>query len=325
MSNIVPFESAKLPAYLTSGAFAGMADDLTSGVGQGYPIISIKGKNFHVVRGEERTLVTRPDDPDTPASSLEVVILRANPNLSKVYYSTGYVEGSDAKPECFSNDGKVPAADAETPQAKSCATCPHNQWGSKITDNGSKGKACSDSRRIAVATPDHLNEPMLIRVPAASLKALAQFGDMLKKRGVPSYSMVVTKVSFDYNVAHPSLTFKPIGFLDEAAANEAANMSTELVVEQIIGNVESARGADIPAIPERSETLARAEKEAAAKPKAAVAVEEEPVIEEKPAKPKAEAKPKDDKPKAEPTVVETTGDSLADEIAGALDDIDFDD
>jgi hypothetical protein len=332
MSNIVPFENAKLPAYLASGAFAGGADDLTSGVGQGYPIISIKGKVFHVVKGEERTLITKPnqDGDDEPASSIEVVILRANPNLSKVYYSTGYTEGSDAKPDCYSNDGKTPATDAEEPQAKSCATCPHNQWGSRITENDKKGKACSDSRRVAVATPDHLNEPMLVRVPAASLKPLAQFGDMLKKRGVPNYSVVVTRIGFDYTVAHPALTFKPVGFLSEAQALEAAQIASEEVVAQIIGTVPSAaaveRGEDKP-VAEKSvakskaleEAVSKAEAKTEAPAKVKVEAEDEPeAVEAKAEEPKAKAKVK-----AKPVEVNTG--ALEDEIADALDGLDFDD
>lgn len=40
-----------------------------------------------------------------------VVILKAGPagdKLSKVYYASGYTEGSDAKPLCYSNDGIAP-------------------------------------------------------------------------------------------------------------------------------------------------------------------------------------------------------------------------
>lgn len=328
MSNIVPFENAKLPAYLTAGNFAASADDLTSGVGQGYPVISIKGKVFHLIKGEERTLITKPGE-DEPAGSIEVIILRANPNLSKVYYSTGYVEGSDSKPDCYSNDGKVPAADAEEAQSKTCATCPHNQWGSKITENGAKGKACSDSRRVAIAMPGHLNEPMLLRVPAASLKTLAQFGDTLKKRGVPNYNVVITKIGFDYTVAHPALTFKPVGFVDEATANEAANMTADEVVAQIIGTVPTARA--VEAGEEKPETEAKPEAEAKPAPKATKSKAlTEAVAEAAEAKPKAKVKVEDEgeeapAPKKAAKPVEVDAGNLDDEIAGALEGLDFED
>lgn len=266
MAQIIPFESAALPAAF-SGLFQ-VSDDLSTGVGSGgYPHVSIKGKVFHIVRGDEKTLVTKPEADDEPAASIEVVIVKANSALSKVYYAGGYTEGSDAKPLCYSNDSIKPAADSTEPQASNCATCPHNQWGSRITDNGGQGKACADSRRIAIAQVSQINDPMLLRIPAASLKALAQYNDTLKKRGVP-YQVVVTKIGFDYSVAHPALTFKPVGFIDDATAREVAGMVETDVVNNIIGTT-NVRGASSPALEQTPVAAAQpAPKPAAPKPAA---------------------------------------------------------
>lgn len=217
MNDMVAITASKLPAHLqgkvkTENVFAAA---VSAG---GFPVVSIKGKVFHVQRGDERTLVTKGQDGE-PASSLEAVIVAVNPNKSKVFYDHGYEEGSVAKPTCYSNDGVAPAADAESPQAKKCALCPHNQWGSRITDSGGKGKACADSMRLAIAPPDQLNDPMLLRVPAASLKTLGQYGAQLAKRGVEPQH-VVTRIGFDYNVAHPALTFKAIRFVEEHELSE---------------------------------------------------------------------------------------------------------
>ena len=75
MANIVPFESAKLPAALAS-MFA--VERLGSVPGSSFPTISIKGKVFHKVQGGERELITKPGE-DEPASSIEVVIVNRNP------------------------------------------------------------------------------------------------------------------------------------------------------------------------------------------------------------------------------------------------------
>ena len=268
--NIIPFDqSAALPAHIAKLFGNASPDDLSANTGGGFPVISIKGKVFHIVRGDERTLVTKPDTPDEPAGSLELVLLKANPHLSKTYYSEGFVEGSAEKPDCYSNDGVAPAADSQKPQSTKCATCPKNQWGSKITDNGSKGKACADVRRMAVAPAGQINDPMLLRVPAASLKPLAEYGQMLAKRGVP-YQAVVTKVGFDYSVAHPALTFKAVGFLDAAGAKLAAETLDSDIVAQILGHVEvpvSAQPANEDA-PAETTKPAAAEKPAAEKPAA---------------------------------------------------------
>lgn len=271
-TNIIPFESAKLPAYLQADPAANA--DLTSNVGQGFPVISIKGKTFTIVRDGERTILPNPKDPDSPATSIDVVIVKANPHLSKIFYLQGYVDGSDSKPDCYSVNGDAPELDAEKPQAKACATCPNNQWGSKITDQGKKGKKCQDNRRIAVATPGQLNDPYLMRVPPASLGPLAEYGQMLAKRGV-KYNVVVTKVSFDPEQATPKLVFKPVGFLDEAGVKQALETTASDTTEKIVGSTYTeAPAADEPAAP----TNGKAPAPATTKPAKEAKVTEKEVV-----------------------------------------------
>mgnify|MGYP003678874412 FL=1 len=288
MSDMVTIESGGLPAHLkgktkTNNLFAAAVS-----VG-GFPVISIKGKVFHIQRGDVRELVTKAGTDDEPAPSLEVVILSVNPNKSKVYYNSGFVEGSVAKPTCYSNNGVAPATDAEEPQSKKCNVCPHNQWGSRITDSGGKGKACGDSMRLCVAAAGMINDPMLLRVPAATLKTLGLYGTQLSKRGVePQY--VITKVGFDYNVAHPALTFKAVRFVEESELNlvEETIVEESELIDQITGVTE--------------------------KPHIVV----EPVGEAKPIAPPVEAK----KPKPAKKKVKEIED---DEVDDALDNLDFDD
>lgn len=340
MSDLVKLDS-KLPAHLrgkgtTTNVFAAAKS------AGGYPVISIKGKVFHMVRGDERTLVTKPDDDDEPATNLNVVIIAANPHKSKVYYAEGYEEGSTAAPDCYSNNGETPEMDAENPQAKKCATCPHNQWGSRITDGGKKGKACSDSMRLAVAPAGQLNDPMLLRVPAASLKILGNYGEELAKRGVePKH--VITRVGFDYDVAHPALKFRAIGFVDAEQLEEIEATEQDEIIGLITGTVAGAAGYEADTAGGKAKALEDAEDEADAKPtKASVDVDDddddddgEPV---KPATRKAPAKKASRKkatvqveddddedappPKKKAAVVEVED---YDSIDEGLDDFDFDD
>jgi len=265
--NLIPFESAKVPASIAK-AFNVSFDDFSSGQRAGFPVISIKGKVFHIKRGDEKTMVTKPGADDEPAASIEVVILKTHPGVAKTYYVKGFVEGAAEKPDCYSNDGVTPAADAVSPQAKKCAACPHSQWGSKITEDGKKAKACQDVKRLAVCAAGQLNDPMLLRVPAASLKTWDAYIDLLKKRGVPPPA-VVTKIGFDYTVAHPALTFKPIGFLPDDAAVEVNETIISDVVQSIIGGMAPEAVAPVDD-DEPFETPAPvAAKPAPAKPKAA--------------------------------------------------------
>lgn len=283
MTNIVPFESGNLPAYIKAANVSELNQDLTSHASSGFPIMSIKGKLFTVVRGDERKVLPNPKDPDSPATAIDVIIVKANKGTSKVFYANGYSEGGEAKkPDCFSNHGDKPDPSSKAPQAKSCAVCPHNQWGSKIGDNGGKGKACQDSVRIAIASPSLINDPMLLRVPPASIRALGELGQACAKRGV-SYNMVVTKIAFELESPTPKLTFKPVGLLSEEAFAQVAQVANSDVVKNILGPGFTAEPAE-PA----EKAIAQAKessKEAypAIKPKA----EQMAPVEEKPAKAKA--------------------------------------
>lgn len=266
MSKLIPFDSPKVPAAVAA-LFGDTPDELVgSNAGGGFPVISIKGKVFHIQRGDERTLITKPGD-DDPAGSIEVVVLRANKERSKVFYASGYVEGSVDKPTCYSNNGVAPEADAAEPQAKKCAVCPHNAWGSKVTESGAKGKACADSRRLAVAALDAVGDPMLLRVPAASLKNLDEYGKLLATRKAPSFA-VVTKVSFDYTVAHPLLKFAPVGWVeDQGTLAEIKDMRDSEIVAQIVGTKAVEGAAPVEETPSLPPAPAPAPAPAAAAPK----------------------------------------------------------
>lgn len=274
MTNIVAFESGKLPAYLSAVNVSELNQDLTSHASSGFPIMSIKGKVFTLSRGDEKTVLPNPKDPESPATAIDVVIVKVNKGTSKVFYLNGYKEGEQAKPDCFSNNGDRPDAGSKQPQAKSCQACAHNQWGSKIGENGGKGKACQDSVRIAIAPPDQVNDPMLLRVPPASIKALGELGTACAKRGVP-YNAAVTKISFDLASATPKLLFKPVGLLDDETFANVQKVADSDIVKNITGNGFSSESA--PALPKVQPEEEPAPKPVAkAKPKAEVHDEEPP-------------------------------------------------
>ena len=320
-SHVIPFETANLPAFLQE--IFGITNDLIVSGGGGYPTVSIKGKVFTLKRGDEKTLITNADD--EPARSLEVVILKAGPagdKLAKVYYKSGYTEGSDAKPLCYSNDGIAPSINATEPQCKTCAACPQNVWGSHVSEDGKKGKACSDSKRLAIAPAGQINDPMLIRVPAASLKALTAFGQQLAKRGVP-YQAVVAKIGFDYSVAHPALTFKPVGFVDEGTLGEIKEAMESDLVKHICGEVEDLYVPDDADTGEKFENAKVEPKKTETKKP----VVKKPVVEEEDdPKPKVKVQVEsDDEPAPKKTAVETKVQEVEDDLDAALDDLGFDD
>jgi hypothetical protein len=235
--NIVKFDSSStLPAYLLGDT---SLLDINKEVvrPQGFPTLSIKGMKFTVSKEGVKTVLTKPDDADEVAQSIGVVFLRANMN-AKTFYAKKYSEGDSerTRPDCYSFDGVAPSENADAPQAKKCAVCPHNQWGSRTGDGdreGGKGKACQDNARIAVSAPDKL-DPMMLRVPPASLKNLRETLKMVAARKVP-YNAVVIKVGFDREAPSPLLTFKPIGLLDDHGYQDVKEMYESEIVRGIVG------------------------------------------------------------------------------------------
>lgn len=314
MSSIIPFnQESNLPAWLQERADSVKELNKDIVTGAVFPSLSIKGKRFAVNRDGVKTVLMKPGVEDEVAQHIGVVVQRANMK-SKVFYAKRFTEGeSDGQqPDCFSMDGVTPSPNASNPQHKKCALCPHNQFGTAVTDNGEhgKGKACADSARLAVSTPDRLDDPMLLRVPPASLKNLREAVKIINQRKIP-YNSVLMKIGFDHEAASPKLTFRPVGLLSEADYTEIAeNHYDSELVRAIVGVDEDA--AAEPKAPESEVDeldAALAAREATNKAKAAA---EAPAPAPKPAaKTAAKAAPATAKPKP------VTDDDLADLVPQA--------
>jgi hypothetical protein len=101
-----------------------------------------------------------------------------------------------------------------------------------------KGKACSDHKRLAVTSlHDVDNEmfggPMLLRVPASSLNALATYGKGVQKLGFPYYG-VGTRVAFDTQDAYPKFVFSPIRALNDEEAAKVVALQNDPQVDRIL-------------------------------------------------------------------------------------------
>lgn len=212
-------------------------NDLSAGVQAGFGIIGYKGKVWSTrYRGSDTPLMRH--DGDGPRNSIEVVILKSSQHVSKIYYKDGYVEGSSASPDCYSTNGVTPDMGSKLKQSTNCASCPMNQWGARITPQGKQGKACSDSKRLAVVPLDNLHNeiqggPMLLRVPAASLRDLAAYGEKMQALGYPYYS-VGTRISFDAAEAYPKFVFGAIRPLSDAEADVVLALRNERQVGVIL-------------------------------------------------------------------------------------------
>lgn len=236
MSKELATVNPSLPAIFQQQAES--YNEFSEGVTSGFPVISYRGKVWRVKHKTEEEVYL--DDEGEAVQSVQVVLIKSNPRLAKIFYKGQYSEGDTSPPDCWSADGIRPDAGVEKPVSKTCEICPNNVWGSKITPGGAKTRACADVRRMAVAMRDQIEaaaldpkqevEPLLLRVPPASLNPLKDYIEkMLKPKGVPPYALI-TRVGFDTSVAYPKLSFKGIQFLndDQAAVVVALRDSEEV-------------------------------------------------------------------------------------------------
>jgi hypothetical protein len=243
MTAIIPFDSgSKLPAYL-SNRTGSINKDVLATMGAKYPVLSIKGKVFTLVKGSEKKLLTREIDGEEEAvQSLQLVVVRANTKY-RVFYATQFTEGEsdNKKPTCVSNDGVAPNKMAAQPQNKTCQGCPQNVWG--VRDG--KGTACSVKTRLAVIDPANMNleEPYLLNVPAASRAGFAQLVEQIDARGA-DYNAAVIRVSFDKEAAAPKLVFKPTGWLSQDVHEKVAASFDADLVKEMVGVVSTADTVD---------------------------------------------------------------------------------
>lgn len=264
-------------------------DEMGAGISAGLAVMSYKGKVWKVRHRGEETVLMR-DDGDGPRGSIDVVVVRAAPNLSKIWYEKGYEEGSAAPPDCWSSNGMNPDPSAPNKQSATCATCPRNMRGSRMTPSGKPGKECSDSKRLAIVPLDDIDNeihdgPMLLRVPAASLSEMKKFSDAMRQRGFQYFAFGM-RISFDPNEAYPKFQFKAVRPLTDDEAKRVIAMRDDTrtlnVVQQSIEHV------DQPAADDPTAFIQEAPKQEAPKKEAFITPE---MNKPTPAKPTPVSKP----------------------------------
>jgi hypothetical protein len=240
---IVPV--ANLPAHLQAVVGSSeAAKEYTEGVQTGFPIISYRGKTWRVRQsGEEQVYL---DDNNDAVQTIEVVLVKSNERLSKTYYKGKYTEGDKSKPECWSATGVSPEPDVPNPVNAACQSCPMNVWGSRITEQGNKTRACQDVRRVGVVFQHELEAfehgekkleevpVMLLRIPPASLNPLKDYVQkVLDPKGLPPF-VLSTKIGFDTDASFPKLTFGPGRFLTATEFSAVEGFRESDMVKRIL-------------------------------------------------------------------------------------------
>jgi len=217
MSEMTLFKGG-LPAYLqgtddATNALAGTGD---SG-GLGARRISIKGMVFREFIGGKEYRVSE-------ERSMNVVIVKAAPKVSRIFYAGSYVEGETVSPTCWSSDSQRPDEKVKSPQSATCLTCPKNIKGS----GQGESRACRYQQRLAVVLDNEVGKKEVYQLvlPPTSVFGDGEKGKLplqayarhLKNHGTP-ITGVVTEMRFDTASPTPKLIFKPVRPVTEEEYN----------------------------------------------------------------------------------------------------------
>ncbi len=227
----------------------GLAQAAVSGISAGLPPhVSIKGNRFALVdAGGTRY--------PWPQMTLPVVIIDANPQVSKLYYANPYdPNADDMPPDCFADNGVAPSRNAASPQARTCAECQWNAWGSSVSKMTGKGvKACSDRKKIAVlVVGDTAGIPYQLQVPPATLKNLKNYSDMVGSHPAPGtqrqldLSDVLTTISFVDGV-NGIMDFKATGYITPELGAAIDIVWDSGVTDKLVGKDDMPRTGELPA------------------------------------------------------------------------------
>lgn len=132
-------------------------------------------------------------------------------------YDGVYDPSAVSPPVCFAigdqPDNLIASDRSIDKQSDTCASCPQNRYESAARG---KGKACKNTRLVAVMSPDATeDDPIwLLKVSPTGLKSFDGYIRTLSQRSNLAPIQVVTKVGFDPASDYPSLRFAPEAKLD---------------------------------------------------------------------------------------------------------------
>ncbi len=214
---------------------------LAAGIKASFASLGFKGKTWSLRhRGNNVQLLQRGPNGEIygPVPTIDIVIVKAATAISKAFYLDKYKEGDFKQPDCWSTNGQVPDPAAPLRQNPTCRGCRWDAFGSRTMDDGRKGKACADGKRLAVLPADDLrNEayggPMLLKLPPSSFAGLSELENLLHMQGYAYFGLRM-RLSFDHTVAFPKIVFTPVGVLDDYQMQEVLNWQTHETTERIL-------------------------------------------------------------------------------------------
>lgn len=206
--NVPAHIAARIAARQEAGKKSAIASAVVGEGGNSAPRISIRAGRYRLKEDGVETTV---------GTTLDTIIVGANPRVSKVFYGKAFdASAEDTRPACWSNDGLKPDGSIQAPVHNSCADCPNNVLGSKILPSGAKSKQCADQRHLAVVPAADPTKVYSLTVPVSGMKALREYFKELGNYGIGPEE-VVTELGFDDQASYPKITFKQKSYVPEKA------------------------------------------------------------------------------------------------------------
>ena len=289
MSNITLFNANNVPAFARNNELSDTAKALTGG-GSGSSVkrISIKGGVFRLVAGGKE--IASIED-----RHLDVIIVRAAPKVSRIFYAAAYDGDKIAPPDCWSNDGEKPDASVKAPQNKTCMGCPQNEAGS---GNGNS-RACRFQQRLAVVLENNPSGDVLqLTLPATSIfgkedgdkRPLQAYARFLAAQNPPvNPEQIVTRMKFDTKAESPKLFFQPVRWLTEdeypTVVKQSETEDAKRAVTMTVSQADGVKPMAIPGKPPVVEPEAPKVEAKAPKTKPVAEADDEPEVRKDSAKP----------------------------------------
>ena len=165
--------------------------------------------------------------------TLDVVVAYESP-IERSFYATGIDEGDGGPPHCSSSDGRngfgcrdIDAIHASNSHddlpttEQECSGCAFSKFGSDL--GGGKGQACKQRVRLVIFSGDALL-PMVLQVPAATLKAFKQY-KMKLVNGRKRLSRSVTQLSLAKQSGSPDYYTVEFGFVRDLTEDETGRLA----------------------------------------------------------------------------------------------------
>lgn len=146
-------------------------------------------------------------DQKIPGNKLPCIIIASV--MENRYFSKKFDPNKPDAPDCFAfsdtGEDMVPHELVFDRQHETCTGCPQMEWGSAVNSPSGRGKACKETRKIAVLPSSVLKEPgkidqaemAMISIPVMSVKNWSNYVNNLSTTlQRPSWA-VVTEVSVE--------------------------------------------------------------------------------------------------------------------------------